>query len=74
VGEVIHIDFSRKNVMQQDGMINPNLVLYLDSLREKGIVEDDILDTVDAINDADVYFAADDEIKAFADGWLHQFV
>lgn len=74
MGEVIHLDFSRKNVMQQDGMINPDLVMYLDSLREKGIEDDDILDVIDAINDTDAYFAADEVVQEFANGWLQQFL
>ena len=58
--------------MQQDGV--PDLVMYLDSLREKGIEEDDILDTLDAINNANAYFAADEVVQEFADGWLNQFL
>jgi hypothetical protein len=72
VGEIIQVDFSRNNVMQQDGV--PDLVMYLDSLREKGIEEDDILDTLDAINNANAYFAADEVVQEFADGWLNQFL
>jgi hypothetical protein len=51
-----------------------SLTAYLDSLREQGVDDEDILDTIDAINNADAYFAADDEVKTFADGWLHQFL
>jgi hypothetical protein len=51
-----------------------SLTAYLDSLREKGVDDEDILDTIDAINNVDAYFAADDEVKTFADGWLHQFL
>ena len=51
-----------------------NLSTYLTSLYALGLDEDDVLDTIDAINDTSVYFAADDEIKAFADGWLQQFL
>ena len=72
MGEIIQVDFSRNNVMQQDGV--PDLVMYLDSLREKGIEEDDILDTLDAINNANAYFAADEVVQEFADGWLNQFL
>jgi hypothetical protein len=51
-----------------------SLTAYLDSLREQGVDDEDILDTIDAINNVDSYFAADDEVKTFADGWLHQFL
>ena len=51
-----------------------NLTTYLDSLRELGVDDEDILETIDAINDVDAYVAADDEVKTFADGWLNQFL
>jgi hypothetical protein len=47
-----------------------SLTAYLDSLREQGVDDEDIIDTIDAINNVDAYFAADDEVKTFADGWL----
>jgi hypothetical protein len=68
---VIHVEFGKKNVTQE---VPDSLTAYLDSLREQGVDDEDILDTIDAINNADAYFAADDEVKTFADGWLHQFL
>jgi hypothetical protein len=43
-------------------------------LREQGVDDEDILETIDAINNVDAYFAADDEVKTFADGWLRNFL
>lgn len=81
MSNVIHVDFGSpkdKEITMDDlQTLSTNLNSlseYLDSLREMGIEEDDILETIDAINDMNVYFAADDEVKAFADGWLHQFL
>lgn len=75
MSNVIHVEFGKTNVTQGvPGIIAPSLTAYLDSLREKGIDDEDILETIDAINDVDAYFAADDEVKTFADGWLHQFL
>ena len=71
MSNVIHVEFGNKNELQE---VPESLTAYLDSLRGKGIVEDDILDTIDAIDDMDVYFAADDVVKAFADGWLKKFL
>ncbi len=71
MGEVIQVEFGKKNVTQE---VPDSLTAYLDSLRERGVDDEDILDTIDAINNADAYFAADDEVKTFADGWLHQFL
>ncbi len=71
MGEVIQVEFGKKNVTQE---VPDSLTAYLDSLREQGVDDEDILDTIDAINNADAYFAADDEVKTFADGWLHQFL
>jgi hypothetical protein len=71
VGEVIQVEFGKKNVTQE---VPESLTAYLDSLREQGVDDEDILDTIDAINNVDAYFAADDEVKTFADGWLHQFL
>jgi hypothetical protein len=51
-----------------------SLTAYLDSLRAMGAEDEDLIEVIEAINDMDVYFAADDEVKAFADGWLHQFL
>ena len=71
MGEVIQVEFGKKNVTQE---VPDSLTAYLDSLREQGVDDEDILDTIDAINNADAYFASDDEVKTFADGWLHQFL
>jgi hypothetical protein len=75
MSNVIQVDFGKKNVTEVPGTDTASsLTAYLDSLREQGVDDEDILETIDAINDMDVYFAADDEVKAFADGWLHQFL
>jgi hypothetical protein len=76
MGNVIQVEFGKKNVVEQQGVqeIPPSLTAYLDSLREQGVDDEDILETIDAINNVDAYFAADDEVKTFADGWLHQFL
>ncbi len=71
MGEVIQVEFGKKNVTQE---VPDSLTAYLDSLREQGVDDEDILETIDAINNVDAYFAADDEVKTFADGWLHQFL
>ena len=71
MGEVIRVEFGKKNVTQE---VPESLTAYLDSLREQGVDDEDIFDTIDAINNADAYFASDDEVKTFADGWLHQFL
>ena len=70
MSNVIYVEFGKKNEVSE---MPDNLATYLTSLYELGLDEDDVFDTIDAINNADIYFAADDEIKAFADGWLHQF-
>ena len=76
MSNVIHVDFGKTNVTQrvQGTDTALSLTAYLDSLREQGVDDEDILETIDAINNVDAYFAADDEVKAFADGWLHQFL
>ena len=76
MNNVIHVEFGKKNNVQDVPGTDTALSLtaYLDSLREKGIDDEDILETIDAINNVDAYFAADDEVKTFADGWLHQFL
>ena len=71
MGEVIQVEFGKKNVTQE---VPDSLTAYLDSLREQGVDDEDILDTIDAINNLYAYAAADDEVKTFADGWLHQFL
>jgi hypothetical protein len=76
MSNVIQVEFGKKNDAQEVPGTHtaPSLTAYLDSLREKGIDDEDILETIDAINNVDAYFAADDEVKTFADGWLHQFL
>jgi len=76
MNNVITVDFSKRNVKEQQ--VNPSigdgLTTYLNGLRESGIDEDDILDTLDAINDMKLYLNADPEVQKFADGWLKQFL
>jgi hypothetical protein len=77
MNNVIHVEFGKTNASlsaTESADIGSGLTAYLDSLREKGIDDEDILETIDAINNVDAYFAADDEVKTFADGWLHQFL
>ncbi len=76
MGDVIHVEFGKKNVVQEVPGTDtaPSLTAYLDSLREQGVDDEDILDTIDAINNVDAYFAADDEVKEFANGWLEKFL
>jgi len=78
MSNVIHVEFSKKNVeeiSQQGVPDNPSsLTAYLDSLREQGVDEEDMLEVIDAINNQDAYFAADEVVQEFADGWLHQFL
>lgn len=72
---VIKVDFGKKKVTEQQCVpVELGLTAYLDSLRNQGIAEDDILDVIDAIVDKDMYFAADDVVQKFADGWLHRFL
>ena len=76
MSNVIHVEFGKTNDAQEVPGTDTaySLTAYLDSLREQGVDDEDILDTIDAINDMDAYFIADDEVKTFADGWLHQFL
>lgn len=76
MSNVITVDFSKRNVIgrQVNPSIGDGLTAYLDSLRESGLDEDDVLDTLDAINDMKLYFDADPEVQSFADGWLEQFL
>ena len=76
MGEVIQVEFSKKNATQEVPGTDTahSLTAYLDSLREKGVDDEDILDIIDAINNADAYFAADEVVQEFADGWLSQFL
>ena len=74
MSNVIHVEFGKRNIEQQEVPVSPSLTAYLDSLRTMGVEEDDILDTLDAINNMDFYFAADKEVQEFANGWLHKFL
>ena len=71
MNNVIYVDFVKKT---DTTCMDVDLTTYLDSLRELGVDDEDILETIDAINDVDAYVAADDEVKTFADGWLNQFL
>jgi tRNA(Phe) wybutosine-synthesizing methylase Tyw3 len=71
MSNVIHVEFGKRNVLQE---VPDSLTAYLDSLREQGVDDEDILEVIDAINNVDAYFAADDEVKTFADGWLQKFI
>ena len=77
MSNVVHVEFGKKNVdevSQQGEQDSESLTAYLDSLREAGIDDEDILDVIDAINNVECYFAADDVVKELADGWLRQFL
>lgn len=79
MNNVIHVNFGNNVVDAEEEFVievqlNTELDDYLDSLREKGIDEDDVLEVEEAINDVDVYFAADDVVQKFADEWLEQFL
>jgi len=74
MNNVIYVDFGKKNTPAvPKTSTDVDLVAYLNSLRDLGVDEDDILDTLDAINDIDCYVALDDEVKEFANGWFNQF-
>ena len=76
MSNVIHVDFSKKNVDDRQCVPgeDPSLTAYLDNLREMGVDDEDILEVIDAILDKDAYFAADEVVQEFADGWLYQFL
>ena len=74
MSNVIHVDFGKKNVVQEVFDNESDLTAYLDRLREEGVEEDDVLDTLDAINNVDAYLAADEVVQELADGWLQQFL
>lgn len=78
MSNVIHVEFSKKNAIVQQGVslseTDPSLTAYLDSLREMGVDDEDILEVIDAILNKDAYFATDEVVQEFADGWLHQFL
>jgi hypothetical protein len=72
MNNVINVDFGKNSIGVQTG--DSGLTAYLDSLRKQGVDDEDILEVIDAIQDVSCYFLADDEVKAFADGWLSQFL
>lgn len=89
MSNVIHVEFGKKNVNNQQGVLeNPSsltayfnsvnedscLFEYLDMLRQQGIDDEDILDVADAINSYEVYMAADEVVQQLADGWLQTIV
>ena len=77
MNNVIHVDFGKKNASvaaTESAEIGSGLTAYLDSLREMGVDDEDILEVIDAILNKDAYFAADEVVQEFADGWLHQFL
>ena len=79
MNNVIHVYFGNNAVGAEDEFVievqlNTELDDYLDSLREKGIDEDDVLEVEEAIADYEVYVAADDVVQKFADEWLEQFL
>ena len=76
---VIHVDFTNKTVEAEDSQdnefvigvyLNTPLDHYLDSLRTLGLDEDDVLEVADAIDDYEIYAAADNVVQKFADGWF----
>jgi len=80
---VIHVNFGNKTDDIEDGQdnefvigvqLNTPLDHYLDSLRTLGLDEDDVLEVADAIEDYEIYAAADDVIQKFADGWLTNLI
>ena len=76
MSNVIHVDFGKTNITGRQEVFEneSDLVAYLNGLREMGVEEDDILDTLDAINDMNAYFTADEAVQEFANGWLEKFV
>jgi hypothetical protein len=66
MGQVIHIDFSKKD--HESG-----LTIYLNYLRAIGLDEDDVLDVQDAVLDVDHYLDADEVIQKFANDWFSKF-
>lgn len=66
MGEVIHVNFSKN---REDTISN-----YLESLRDMGIDEEDVLEVQDAINDLEVYMDSDEDIKIFANSYLEKFL
>jgi hypothetical protein len=75
MSNVIHVEFG-KNTVTENIQFNEDSSLfeYLDSLREQGIDEDDVLDVADAINSYEVYLEADEVVQQLADEWLQNIV
>ena len=72
---VIYVDFSNNPDDSEYEFVievDPNTELdhYLDSIRTLGLDEDDVLEVKEAIDDYEVYSAADEVVQTFADGWL----
>lgn len=75
MSNVIRVEFGKKNaVEQQEVPVEPSLTAYLDSLREMGVDDEDILSVIDAITDMNVYFESDEVIQEFANGWFDQIM
>ena len=79
MNNVIHVNFGNNVVDAEEEFVievqlNTELDDYLDSLREQGVDEDDVLEVEEAIADYEVYVAADDVVQKFADEWLEQFL
>lgn len=66
MGEVIHVNFSKNR--------EDTISSYLESLRDMGIDEEDVLEVQDAINDLEVYMDSDEDIKIFANSYLEKFL
>lgn len=75
MSNVIHVEFNKKNAIEQQEVPDePSLTAYLDSLRQMGVDDEDILEVIDAINDVNVYLEADEVIQEFANGWFDQIM
>ena len=79
MNNVIHVNFGNNVVDAEEEFVievqlNTELDDYLDSLREQGVDEEDVLEVEEAIADYEVYVAADDVVQKFADEWLEQFL
>lgn len=68
MGQVIHVDFTKKNTGEQE------VLTYLESLREMGVDEDDVLEVFDAINDLNCFMDSDHDIQVFARGYLERYM
>ena len=75
MGEVVYVDFKQSDtILNECFNISPEFAIYLQSLRNSGICEDDILETIDAVNDLNFYLNSDWEIQKLARGWFHRFM